>query len=285
MTEMHEAPVVTAVPIEMLQAASAAFAGWEAIPDREAQEVILNRGIVEEAPECVAEMERGDIGELTKELGDMQWYISERARMAGLTMAEICGPEVDTLEDFQQQAVDDPAITPIWVSADRALDLSAEPAVALSVLAYRIADVETITEERLWRGHDNGIPLQQLLRDLYIHVAVIANDYGISLADMLDRNIEKLMDRNRNAHVLEDAKATAVSAEVEEPEVVARREREAYAVKVTRQRAALGVAVQHLFSIDDGLLEQELGLRELPNYAVDFLESGLPSADLEDAVL
>lgn len=257
MTEMREAPVATAVPIEMLQAASAAFAGWEAIPDREAQEIILNRGIVEEAPECVAEMERGDIGELTKELGDMQWYISERARLAGLSMAEICGAEVDTLDDFQRQAVDDPSVTPIWVSADRALEPSAEPAVALSVLALRVADAETRTEERLWRGHDGDIPMQQLLRDLYTHVAVIADSYGVSLEQMLDRNIEKLMDRNRTAHVLEDAKESQTPVGAEDPGVVAEIARAAYAAKVLRQREALGTAVQHLFFIDDGLLKQD----------------------------
>lgn len=250
MLEVYELAPATTVPLEMLRAASAAFAGWDELPDNE---VILNRGIVEEAPECIAEMQKGDVDKLAVELGDMQWYISERARLAGLSVADICGPGVATLEDFQRQAVEEPAITPIWITADEALDPSIDPTTALSLLALRIADSVTMTEERLWRGHPDGIPMQRLLRDLFTQVAVVADSYGISLSYMLDRNVEKLFDRQRErqAHVLEDEQILSSSEEADDPEIAAQKARAAYAKKVARQREALGVTVNHLFVIDD----------------------------------
>src|SRR5215470_14988600 len=111
MLEVYDEAQTIAVPVEMLQAATAQFAGWEKLPNRKE---ILDRGIVEEAPEVAHEIMEGNLDNLALELADMQWYVSERARLAGYSMSVICGPGVETIDEFQQQAVKNRNISPIW---------------------------------------------------------------------------------------------------------------------------------------------------------------------------
>lgn len=254
MLEVRELASVTAVPVDMLQVATAQFAAWEKLPNRKE---ILDRGIVEEAPECIQEMQNDNLDALAYELSDMQWYISERARLEGYTMRDICGSEAETLDDFQRLAVEQRDISPIWVRPGESIDPAARPDAALSLLALRVADAETMTEERLWRGYENGIPLHRLLRDLYFHVAVVADNYGFSLSYLLDRNIEKLSNRQRSSHVLEDQQLIHVSEVVDDSETTERKRQEAHGLKVARQREAIGGAIQYLFIIDDDYAPQQ----------------------------
>jgi hypothetical protein len=229
MTEVYERVDAIAVLVEDVQEQTAQFALYEGADDPDS---VLNKGMVEEAVECAYEIGLGASGsrdELAAELGDMQWYISEKARHHGISLADICGPCTVTLDEFQRQSVLETKISSLYDFGGQPIDVLAQTEFAMNILVLRVVDAETRTDDRLWQGYEHGLPLEQTLRDLYTFLAVVAERYDLTLSDLLDRTVAKLTARQRKPHVIEDVGRVRTMHE---------------------RRLALGASLGHLFDLD-----------------------------------
>lgn len=131
----------------------------------------------------------GDLDILTKELGDVCWYISALCEHNGFELGHVAGEPL--VSDFLDTVLLDESVS--------------RPDISLSIAAGSTVDyIKKVV------GHGHDLDRDRLQRDLRIvlHlVAEIAESQAISLEDVLGRNIAKLEKRYKAGFSTEASKA------------------------------------------------------------------------------
>lgn len=197
---------------EQMQAITAQFAKYEGKPDPEGH---LRSGIVEEVAEygeAATSETPPSRDDVTGELGDIMWYVSEIARSKQADSHVILDGH-QSINTFQANAGE--LSVPMFDKAGQRLQLAGEPYVALAVAAIRTLDILNPRNESVWRDVEKP-SLEITLADLMRVVAHIANKEGITLSDTIVATEEKLKARPREVHVVEKSKGKVMLSSMRE---------------------------------------------------------------------
>ena len=204
-------PSVAMLHFNQWQQLTAATQQYELTSDPEG---VLRRGLVEESIEIVEEMKKGVVGReaLQNEIGDSLWYVLEIARHKRLEPAAIVGMS-GLLDDFQALTTGpvptyaDAGILEIIDENDAALEPHQAPEAALAFAVLRVADVMKPKNLGLWIGYEERPPLAKSLQELVRVAGFVASMHGIRLSSALAATMQKLRERERPAHAIEQAQA------------------------------------------------------------------------------
>jgi len=183
-------------------ALTAATASYANRPDPQA---ILRKGLVEEVAEYAWEVAQGreaDKDQIEGEIGDVLWYVSEISRFHD---TPITGLETSQSFDTFQAQIDVYNVLPIVGIDATQVNIEEQPHIALAVTALRVVDVLNPKNEDLWLPTYQRASLEKALGDLLTTASFIASKHSILLSDALKHTIEKLSERKRNPHVIDEA--------------------------------------------------------------------------------
>lgn len=176
-------------------------------------EMVLRSGLIEETIEII-DTDISNRDELTKELGDALWYMSEIARFKGMALAEVLGTEEEapSLDGFQEAALEaEVPYHPINTPDGGQLKAEDRPADALAVTMLRVVDKLNPKTPELWLGYDEPITLSESINDAMVCISRVASDNDISLNEAAIKTLIKNNDRQRNPHVVDGAEDLANS--------------------------------------------------------------------------
>ena len=213
----------TCIPLPTLkqaQAISSEFARYENMPDPEG---ILRKGLVEEACETCFELssqqpsnaQPPDPEKIKGEIGDILWYLAEISRFkeTPLTAWPSNSTNIQTIANIAD-------ITPVWspyndklpIKDNQIIDKDSKESceyarMALAWTIARVVDVLNPKSPLLWvngKGeYIERISLAVAMTDVLRTSYYIADTYGFSLGDAFATTIEKLKNRKRPTHVVE----------------------------------------------------------------------------------
>lgn len=179
-------------------------------------QVILRKGLIEEVAEYAWEVAQGrkaDEDQFESELGDVLWYVSEISQFQKTTIAGLAIGQ--SFDDFQAQ-VDVSNVLPILGTDGVEVDAEEQPHIALAVMALRVVDVLNPKNKDLWFPSYQRPSPEKSLGDLLTITSFIASRHSILLSGALKHTIEKLSDRERKPHVIDEANKNELVASMRE---------------------------------------------------------------------
>ncbi len=188
------------------------FAQYEDYPD---PELLLRKGLLEESFEFLesatfySDNHLADTVAVEGELGDVLWYISEIARFKNIepTPPDSAGTPV-LLEDYAIDPTALDGLTPIFDPDGNPIKPDEDDKLfeSLAIATLRVVDVLNPKTDGLWVGIGVERPdLSKTLSDLLVHVGIIANKTGLLLTNCIENTLNKLANRARIPHVVDEA--------------------------------------------------------------------------------
>ncbi len=161
-------------------------------------ETILNRRLMAGAIEAGYELRSSGTCQPTEglpgKLGELLYCATQVAEQKGIHLSEDPGEVAGALDSLQRYALvvrramtthGFPATLPIFKKEGGMVNEKVKPWQLLNLLALRVVDVGTKTEERLWYWEEGeAVTAPYAIQDLIMYTALTADQYGFRLSDI-----------------------------------------------------------------------------------------------------
>ncbi len=177
-------------------------------------ERIIRSGLIEETGE-VLETDPEDIAELSKEIGDIIFYLNASAQLSGLKFSNIFEQYgVTSLKGVQSQ--DLKRIIPIYSPDGERLDTQVDTTQRLIVDLLRVVDTMNPKTEQLWSHLGEKPETEEVIAGAFFSLGEYAEERGIGLNDSAKLSLKKIYSRVRNPHVIDQDRNGEMAGSVRE---------------------------------------------------------------------
>lgn len=163
--------------------------------------LVIRSGLIEETGE-VLQADPGDLAEVSKEIGDIAFYLTASAQLVGLDLAGVFEQyDISSMQEIQGRRP--PRLIPIFSPEGDVLDTKIGTIEKLIVDLLRVVDLMNPKTEQLWSHLVEKPSPERVISEAFFSLGEFAEEGRIELNEAVKLSLKKIYSRSRNPHVID----------------------------------------------------------------------------------